>query len=109
MVRDLFLTLLAMAAVVIAVTFFLTVPQEWRREEAASQSAEDVIRAEDYTYELKALEGKLAVYFLGEKYPRVIFDVYIRTLPKLDQEQLNAGIPIKDYEELLKRIEDYSS
>ena len=109
MSRNLFLTMFAMAAVIIAVTFFLTVPQEWYQEEAVTRPAEEIHREEDYIYELKTENGKLAVFFYGEKQPRMVLEVYVQTLPKLDQQQLRAGIPIKNYEELLKRIEDYSS
>ena len=109
MSRNLFLTLFAMATVVIAVNFFLTVPQEWYQEEAVIRSTEEIHHEEDYIYELKTVNGKLAVFFYGEKQPRMVLDVYVQTLPKLDQQQLHVGIPVKNYEELLKRIEDYSS
>lgn len=104
-----FMTCFAIAAVIITVTFFLTVPERWFPEEAVEQNTEQPKAPEAYAYELKAHEGKLAVFFYGEKQPRMVFDVYINTLPEYDKKQLSAGVPVKDYEELLIRIEDYSS
>lgn len=110
MSRNVLLTCAAIAAVVISVTFFLTVPQAWLGEEPATQSKEELPKENvNYEYELKAYDGKLAVYFYGEKQPQRVFEVYIQTLPQWDQEQLETGVPVKNYEELLKRIEDYSS
>lgn len=110
MSRYILLTCAAIAAVVISVTFFLTVPQKQMDEGSAVRSTEELPKDDaDYDYELKACDGKLAVYFYGEKQPRRIFDVYIQTLPEWDRKQLETGVPVKDYEELLKRLEDYSS
>ena len=106
--RDLLLTCLAMAAVVIAVTFFLTIPQEWSKE-TVPVPTEELLQDVNYTYELKEQDGKLAIFFYGEKQPQLVLDVYIQTLPEVDQDELKAGLAVKDYEELLKRIEDYSS
>lgn len=105
------MTCFSMAAVVIVVTFFLTVPQQWmEQEESASRTAEEQPKlVEEYDYLLKDHEGKLAVFFYGEEQPREVFEVYISTLPEYDQGQLNEGVPVKDYEELLIRLEDYSS
>ncbi len=104
-----FLTCFAIAAVIITVTFFLTVPERWFPEEVVEQNQEQAKALEGYEYELKAHDGKLAVFFYGEEQPRMVFEVYISTLPEYDKKQLSVGVPVKDYEELLIRIEDYSS
>ena len=109
MSRYILLTCIAIAAVVISVTFFLTVPQSWQEESVIQPTKELQGQELDFDYELKAYNGKLAVYFYGESQPRKVFDVYIQTLPELDRKQLELGLPVKDYEELLKRLEDYSS
>ncbi len=109
MSRNILLTCAAIAAVVIVVTFFLTIPQKWSEELAVQPAEEQPKKTMDYEYELKSCDGKLAVYFYGETQPRRVFDVYVQTLPEWDREQLKTGVPVKDYEELLKRIEDYSS
>ena len=41
--------------------------------------------------------------------PELVFDVYLSTLPAYDRGQLQMGIPIYSYEELVQRIEDYIS
>lgn len=105
------MTCFAIAAVVIVVTFFLTVPAGWTQSESnVSQNAENQPRQlEDYDYQLKEHEGKLAVFFYGETQPQTVFEVYVSTLPEYDRKQLKQGVAVKDYEELLARIEDYSS
>lgn len=105
------MTCFSMAAVIIMVSFFLTVPQRWtlREENPPVTMEKQQIPKEDYAYLLKEHKGKLAVFFPGEKQPREIFEVYISTLPEYDQQQLGEGLPVKDYEELLRRLEDYSS
>lgn len=105
------MTCFAIGAVIIVITFFLTVPGTWLpQEEKVSQPSENQPREqEDYAYELRDYQGKLAVFPYGEERPRKVFDVYVNTLPEYDREQLTAGVPVKDYEELLLRIEDYSS
>ena len=109
MVRNLLITCLAIVAVIITVTFFVTIPRDWKQSPSIDRTADEDLQNEIYEYELKDYEGKLAVFFYGEQYPQLSFDVYIRTLPEWDRKQLKEGILIKDYEELLKRIEDYSS
>lgn len=108
---DFLMTCFAIAAVVIVVTFFLTVPAGWTQSESnVSQNAENQPRQlEDYDYQLKEHEGKLAVFFYGETQPQTVFEVYVSTLPEYDRKQLKQGVAVKDYEELLARIEDYSS
>ncbi len=105
------MTCFSMVAVIIAVTFFLTVPQRWSvQEEMSGRNVEEQQKiTEEYEYLLKDHQGKLAVYFYGEVQPREVFEVYISTLPEYDQKQLGEGVPVKDYEELLIRLEDYSS
>ncbi len=95
-------------AVFITVTFFLTVPEQKRQ---AVQSIPEQVSeaAPEHDYILKEENGKLAVYATGENRPRQVLEVYTATLPEYDQRLLKQGLPIKDYEELLKRLEDYSS
>lgn len=111
------ITCIAIAAVVIITTFALTfqektaVRQEtpYPAEQIAKQVEEEPKPQTEYQYLLKDHEGRLAVFFNGETVPQKIFDVYISTLPEYDRGQLKQGVPVKDYEELVKRIEDYIS
>lgn len=64
---------------------------------------------EDYLYILREREGRLAVFRRGESEPQMIFDVPVRVLPQADQYQLAEGIRVKDYQTLVRRIEDYIS
>lgn len=63
----------------------------------------------EYEYLIKEDSGKLSVYKNGEKKPIETFNVYIKTLPLYDQQELEDGIQVKNYEELLTLIEDYIS
>lgn len=62
-----------------------------------------------YQYYLREYQGKLAVFLPEKETPEKVFDVYLSTLPSYDRGQLQLGIPISNYEELVKRIEDYIS
>ncbi len=64
----------------------------------------------DYQYLLKIYDGKLAVFHADQtEEPYMVLDVYVSTLPEYDRGQLAQGIQVKDYAELIARIEDYIS
>lgn len=54
-------------------------------------------------------EGKLALFTEGRESPDEVYDVYIQTLPKEEQERLGRGIEIGSEEELAGWLEDYTS
>ena len=61
-------------------------------------------------YCLRDYNGDLAVF--GEESPEepeLIFQVFTRNLPQYDQQALQDGIGVRDYEELVARIEDFIS
>ena len=60
-------------------------------------------------YYLREYDGKIAVFLPDKNVPETVFEVYTSTLPSYDRGQLQLGIPIQSYEELVKRIEDYIS
>jgi len=64
---------------------------------------------EDYLYLLGTQAGRLAVFLRGESEPQMVFDVPVRVLPEADQRMLAEGIRVKDYQTLVRRIEDYIS
>ncbi len=64
---------------------------------------------EEYKYILKEFNGKLAVFEIDEKTPKMIFDVTIDSLPEVDALALKNGLKIKDEQELNDRIEDFIS
>lgn len=106
---NLLVTCAALAAVSIITTFIITlsVPATIPPVSSPTESYVDTLKQPQYF--LKEYEGKLAVYFQDEQKPQKIFDVYLSTLPSYDRGQLQVGIPVKDYDELLQRIEDYIS
>ena len=62
-----------------------------------------------YPYLLRNYEGKLAVFTDDLVQPDMVFDVYVRTLPELDQQELQRGVRVQSYDELTALIEDYIS
>lgn len=60
-------------------------------------------------YVLKSHEGKLAVFIGDKKQPEIVFDQFVHLLPDVDRRELERGIEVEDYEELLRLIEDYTS
>ncbi len=60
-------------------------------------------------YVLRIHEGKLAVFIGDKKQPEIIFDQYVHLLPDVDRRELEKGIEVENYEELLRLIEDYTS
>ncbi|MCI8648854.1 MAG: hypothetical protein HFG20_01925 [Anaerotruncus sp.] len=62
-----------------------------------------------YPYLLRTYEGKLAIFTNDLVTPDLVFDVYVKTLPEYDREELERGVRVEDYEKLIARIEDYIS
>lgn len=63
----------------------------------------------DSTYKIGVYNEKIAIFSQGDKIPMEVFDVYISTLPKKDQNDLKKGIVVKSKIELKRLIEDYTS
>ena len=82
-----------------------------QREESPlpAQEQAEQIPVGEYQYILKEHEGHLAVFLKGKDEPEMVFDVLVRFLPEYDRGQLSQGVYVKDYEELIQRIEDYIS
>lgn len=60
-------------------------------------------------YVLKESNGKLAIFLNDNEEPMEVLNVYIKTLPAYDQDQLHQGIKVESGAELASLIEDYSS
>lgn len=107
----------AALAAVAAFSFFLTRPQTAPETAPLTESvsgigrgAESKPREEyDYAYILKEHDGRVAVYPAGADEPELILDVLVKYLPDYDRSQMAEGIHIKNYDELVSRIEDYTS
>lgn len=64
---------------------------------------------ETYQYWLRDYNGYLAVFGDETNEPELIFQVFTRNLPQYDRQALQYGIGVRDYEELIARIEDFIS
>lgn len=53
-------------------------------------------------------QGQVAVFEGRQSYPMQILDVYTKTLPSNEQQQVMDGIPVIDGRELWKVLEDYT-
>ncbi len=123
--ENILMTCAALASVCIITSFVLTVsdlsapstavpepvPGESASDSVSSPAAEAIegIPVNAVQYYLREHNGKLAVFAPDSDVPELVFDVYLSTLPAYDRGQLQMGIPIYSYEELVQRIEDYIS
>jgi len=64
---------------------------------------------ERYQYMLKEHDGRIAVFPAQSEEPELVLDVLVKHLPDFDRTQMQQGIQVKDYEELVRLIEDYTS
>lgn len=92
----------------IGITYLLPPPPPPVRPEPSS-SAQIAPNRTEFPYLLRAYDGKLAIFTSDLVTPDLVFDVYVRTLPEYDQEQLARGVRAKSYEDLTKLVEDYIS
>lgn len=74
-----------------------------------SSNASDKKRAQEQSYVVKTLNGKIAVFADGASAPVKTLDVEVATLPQQDQEALQAGISVNGSEALRRTLEDYES
>ena len=120
MKKNILMTCAALASVCIITSFVLTVsdlsapstavpepvPGESASDSVSSPAAEAIegIPVNAVQYYLREHNGKLAVFAPDSDVPELVFDVYLSTLPAYDRGQLQMGIPIYSYEELVQRI-----
>ena len=58
---------------------------------------------------LREFDGKLAL-FVGEgRYPKKVYDLFVRSLPLEDRTRLSAGIEVSSEEVLKSLLEDFTS
>lgn len=72
-------------------------------------SVSGLLPPEPPAYRLGSHRGKLAVYHHGEEEPFLVFQVYLHNLPEQDQAELTRGLEVRDYRELDRLLEDYTS
>lgn len=49
------------------------------------------------------------MFINGKTSPEIVFDVFLNNLPDIDKFKLAEGVPARDYKELMRLIEDYTS
>ena len=64
---------------------------------------------EQAAYMLGEYQGRIASYRTGSTEPMEVFDVYLDSLPTVNQQELLHGIPAQTIQELQRLIEDYTS
>jgi glucan phosphoethanolaminetransferase (alkaline phosphatase superfamily) len=63
----------------------------------------------EYKYYLKEYNNQIGVYKTNEDKPFRTIDVFVFTLPSVDQQELKTGILVQDDDKLRMIIEDYES
>lgn len=92
----------------------LSAPPQYMVEKEEQPSPEGPASAQEESspssgYLLGAYNGRVSVLSPDTQEPEMIFDIFLRTLPELDQQLLQEGIRVETYEELTRLIEDYIS
>ena len=100
---------IALASILTLVGVQITSGQQ-QSEQIAQQSQSQVEqKTQEYAYLLRAYQEHIGVFRPGESQPAMVLDVWLHHLPAYDQQQLEQGIYLQSYEELVKRMEDYIS
>lgn len=76
---------------------------------SSSQIQKQTESSQPMRYIMRNHGGRLAVFEAQEDSPRLVFDVYVNTLPEYDQEILQEGVSVEGEDALTKLIEDYIS
>lgn len=97
---------LVMAAAVLAGTTLTGGDREAEKQAAPAQVMAETLSSEKI-YMLRDLNGFIAVYVNGEL--EMVTDIPVALLRGVDQAELEKGIKVNSYEELLKLIEDFGS
>jgi len=71
--------------------------------------AENVVTENEEGFVVKTYYGNIGVFSLGEKAPLYITDIETSSLRDVDKQELQRGISIKTYEEVLRLLEDFNS
>ena len=113
--QNLLITCAALTVFTIFTAFLLTAPglSAPTPAEQTGEPLPDLPQSDDppssVQYYLREYQGRLAVFLPEQSVPEKVFDVYLSTLPPYDRGQLQLGVPISDFEEMVQRIEDYIS
>lgn len=65
---------------------------------------------EEYAYIVREYEGRVAVFSAdNETEPEMVLETLVKYLPDYDRSQMQEGIKVSDYKELVALIEDFVS
>ncbi len=59
-------------------------------------------------YAARIVEGRVAIYRAGARFPMEVTEIEVSSLPRADREALEAGIDLPDEEAIAHLLEDYS-
>ena len=115
--RRFFITVITILAAISAGVALAAIPRMERlavlpqaaEEKELPASSSPASQAEPAGYLLGEYNGRVSVLTPDTREPEMIFDIFVRTLPEMDQELLRQGIRVETYEELTRLIEDYIS
>lgn len=97
--------LLSIAALVMLASFVAFL----YHQSTSPTSEKSQVPAVTYQYCLREYEEKIGVFRVNDDKPFMTIDVYISTLPSVDQMDLKEGIYVEDDEKLRMIVEDYGS
>ena len=82
-------------------------PQNIQANELSQSSLSEEFEA--YAYLIKEHNGRIAVFESDNDEPELVLNILVKYLPDYDRGQMKQGITVKDYDELVKLLEDYDS
>lgn len=94
--------------VIVAILITAILAAIWICDRPATAAAEDGERVATAGQMLGEWEGRLALFEGNNTLPSQVYDVWIATLPELEQQKLKAGIVIRDDQTLWSLLEDYT-
>ena len=64
--------------------------------------------APEAKYFARTVDGHVAIFRAGGRFPMEVTEIEVDSLPRLDREALEAGIDLADEEAIAHLLEDYS-
>lgn len=85
-------------------------PLQERMEGIEQEVPQELQSGLGYAYILREYEGRVAVFSAENDHePEMILDTLVKYLPDYDRTQIQEGIRVSDYRELVALIEDFAS
>lgn len=94
---------------VLVTGIFLLDKKSSPKEKVLSENSVSFEEKEPERAVLGVFEGKLALFKGESPYPNIVYDFFVRNLPKEDQNRLFEGISVSSEKELDSLLEDFMS